>query len=186
MNHEIWAEHTKSKCRLLEVSTFGRRRVTSLSTSKVLKLDYGASSSKGYKIFGRFGDAHRCVAETFIPNPENKPCVNHIDGVKHNNHISNLEWVTYQENTLHADATGLRVFNAKARANMSKAKIGNVSARDKTIYRFWNEVTSEVIDTINHKAYLKLGVGSSSVVKLKNRSASNVKGWHYLGVVNTR
>lgn len=45
---------------------------------------------------------HRVVAEKYIPNPDGKPCVNHIDGNKSNNHAANLEWVTYSENEQHS------------------------------------------------------------------------------------
>lgn len=68
-----------------------------------------ATKSNGYMFVGLSKDnkvsskhIHRLVAEAFIPNPFNKPTVNHKDGNKSNNTVENLEWVTYLENNMHS------------------------------------------------------------------------------------
>ncbi|WKV20428.1 HNH homing endonuclease [Pseudomonas phage 16Q] len=63
-------------------------------TYKVMCLTLGGINKTYY--------VHRLVAETFIPNPDNLPVVNHIDGVKTNNSVENLEWCTDSDNVIHA------------------------------------------------------------------------------------
>lgn len=69
---------------------------------------------------------HRLVAEAFIVNPDSKPQVNHKDGDKLNNHVSNLEWVTCQENLQHAWDTGLQS-KEKMKLRMTGKKAGKTS-----------------------------------------------------------
>lgn len=98
-----------------KISSFGR--IFSIKSNRILirKPKY-----TGYFDIDLYKDGkcynkriHRLVAEAFIPNPENKPLVNHIDGNKQNNRVDNLEWVTDSENCLHAVHNSLYVPYAK-------------------------------------------------------------------------
>ena len=85
-------------------------------TKKEKILKYCTNNTKGYcrlhilyKNGKRINESvHRLVAKTFIDNPNNLPQVNHIDGNKENNNVSNLEWCTNQYNQIHAINTGLK------------------------------------------------------------------------------
>ena len=66
-----------------------------------------AGYSRVYFVDRRYRLVHRLVAQHFIPNPENKAEVNHIDGNKNNCHVSNLEWSTRSNNMKHAWDNGM-------------------------------------------------------------------------------
>ena len=92
------------------VSSTGRVRndLTSRELNPSTQQDYKHTTLQINGKSKRFR-VHRLVAIAFIPNPENKPYVNHLNGNKSDNRVENLEWTTPQENTVHAWKTGLAV-----------------------------------------------------------------------------
>lgn len=113
---------------LYKVSTLG----TVASYRKTLSINILNSGyqSVQFKVDGKNINrlVHRLVANAFIPNIENKKEVNHIDGNKLNNIVTNLEWVTSSENKIHARDTGLKIYNnpTKGIKLSNKSKYYNV------------------------------------------------------------
>lgn len=97
--------------------------------NKLLKTNF----SKGYERISLTHNGkqkqffiHRLVATAFIPNPENKPEVNHKNGIKSCNYDYNLEWVTRSENEIHAHKTGLVKINRENSTYLTKKQIKKI------------------------------------------------------------
>lgn len=110
---EIWRDITGYEG-LYQVSNLGRVKSLKNKSNHKNEVLLKPETSRGYKRVSLSKDdilthhlLHRLVAQTFIPNPDNKPQVNHIDGNKNNNKSSNLEWCTASENRKHGVSIGL-------------------------------------------------------------------------------
>lgn len=117
-----------------QVSTYGR--VKSLSRTSIrrgrtypqkesiLKMQINQYPSVMLQKEGnkRRVNIHRLVAHAFIPNPQNKPMVNHINGIKTDCHVDNLEWVTQRENEDHSIKYGLKYIPSNTKLSIGDVK----------------------------------------------------------------
>lgn len=106
---------------------------------------------------------HRLIAQKYIPNPQNKPCINHINGIKSDNRVENLEWVTYKENCEHRN----NVLNKHVRGEKcGTSKLKNNDAIDirekyktgktlKQLSKEYNVSIHPIWSIINNKTYIK-------------------------------
>lgn len=130
-------------------------RIYSLKSSRFLKSfcdKQGYHYIEFYENGGKTRFAvHRLVAMSFINNHENKPEVNHKDGVKSNNCVDNLEWVTSSENSTHAERTGLR-----SNATLSDEKV--------------HDICRKICDGFKNTDIAKMfGISRAIVSDIKNR-----------------
>lgn len=96
MQHEDFPAYDVSSCGLVTNIKTGRQLAPELTQNGYYRVTLCSGGKKKRFLL------HRLVAILHIPNPSAKPCVNHIDGDKSNNCVSNLEWCTHSENEAHS------------------------------------------------------------------------------------
>ncbi len=163
---EIWKEIKESPNYLIS----NKGRVFSLYFHRLRKptIDKSGYYSVGIREKGKTYQKriNRLVAENFIPNPENKPIVNHIDSNRTNNNVENLEWCTYRENNLHSAKYGYgqhknQKLNEEQRKQIkdlyysnqySKKELANkFNVHESTISRILRSSKKESINQIRNK-----------------------------------
>jgi len=145
---------------IYKVSNIGN--VKSIYTNKLIGSICGEGDSYGYRhvVLWKDGEkvkdakVHRLVAKAFIPNPKNKPYINHINAIRNDNRVSNLEWCTHTENMQHA------------------WKIGNGTISEARRVRI---LTQPFIAKMKYNKYIGQEFGSIKILKITSFRRGRIK-----------
>lgn len=117
---------------------------------------------------------HRLVASAFLPNSANKRTVNHIDGNKQNNDISNLEWATHSEQQKHAYAHNLRKSYLTQEDRINGARISSQLSRKKVYVRETGDIYPSLTECARDMRLSKSGIS-----RCCNGVSDNYRGYHF-------
>lgn len=155
-----------------QISNLGRIKSFKYNTPKILAPYVNSTGyvmaylQKGPKRKGFL--LHRQIAIHFIPNLENKPCINHRNGIKTDNSLSNLEWCTYSENMKHAFDNGLNKHTDQWRETMKENGT-----------KLINPKTGKILRSIKELAVM-IGKDRSCVSRMLSGENKNITGFTYL------
>ena len=151
-------------------------RVWSNHSHKVLKnkcvwgYQYVSLCSHGFRQEHRI---HRMVAEAFVPNPDGKPTVNHINEFKTDNRVENLEWATTQEQNTHGTRTVRAMANTDWAARSAKTDYGEI-ARKHDYYAMNRNQMRPVLQFDKHGIFIARHEGVSAAARAVNRQPSDI------------
>jgi hypothetical protein len=164
---------------IYQVSNLGRVKTLSNNASRKERIRKNKIDKRGYSVIilhknknRKNCNVHRLVAEAFIPNPENKPCIDHINTIRTDNRVENLRWCTQKEN----------VNNPISLEKMKSSQLGSKHWKSKSVIQF--TIEGEIVNIWESSMIIEntIGINNSLIWRCchgKNETTHGFK-WQYV------